>query len=118
MDKPFKIGLVLGVFAVAIALFQGAQNGRHQYSNNGSQVIVDTRTGEFWTPDGSHFEPRWARITAHSPSVDDETGRDDRANALNACLVSGSDPKKCLAEFRASRETKPAPVSAPQVPGQ
>jgi len=115
MNKAFKIGLVLSVFAVAIALFQAAQNNRYQCSSNGSQwIVADTRTGEFWTEDGSHWEPRRARITAHHPSVEDETAQDDRANNLHSCLMSHTDPKKCLAEFMGSQSAKTAPVSAPQ----
>jgi hypothetical protein len=119
MDKAFKIGLVLSVFAVAIALFQSAQNSRYQYSSNGGQgIIADTRTGEFWAVDGSHFLPRSARITAHHPLVEDETAQDDRANTLHSCLVGHVDPKECLANFMGSQATKTAPATAPQAPSQ
>jgi len=87
MENTFRIGLVVSVFAVAIAVFQFSQNGRYQYSIDGTHgIIVDTRTGEFWTEDGSHFEPRIARITARHPSVDDETASDDKANKFKECL--------------------------------
>jgi hypothetical protein len=61
VDKAIKIGLLVSVFAAALALFQRSENGRYQYSTNGNQgVVLDTRTGEFWTEDGTHFEPRMA----------------------------------------------------------
>lgn len=119
MDYGFKIGLLVGIFAVAIALFENSSNGRYQYSSNGSQgIVVDTRTGEFWTEDGSHFEPRTARITTHHPSVEDATAQDDRANSLHNCLMSHTDPKKCLAEFTASRAIQPPPTSTSAAPQQ
>jgi hypothetical protein len=53
MDKLFRIGLLVGVFAIALGFFQNSQNGRYQYSSNGNVgIIVDTRTGEFWTEQG------------------------------------------------------------------
>jgi hypothetical protein len=119
MDYGFKIGLLVGIFAVAIALFESSSNGRYQYSSNGSRgIVVDTRTGEFWTEDGSHFEPRTARITTHHPSVEDATAQDDRANSLHNCLMSHTDPKKCLAEFTASRAIQPPPPSTSAAPQQ
>jgi hypothetical protein len=119
MDKGFKIGLVVGIFAIAIAIFEGSQNGRYQYSGSGDQgAIVDTRTGEFWTADGSHFEPRAARITAHHPQVEDATVNDDRADKLHNCLMSGADPKKCLAEFTASGTNASSPASASTPPAE
>jgi hypothetical protein len=119
MDKGFRIGLLVGVFAIAIGLFESSQNGRYQYSTNGNQgVVVDTRSGEYWTEDGSHFEPRTAHITAHHPSVEDATAEDDRANNLHNCLMSHADPKKCLAEFTASRTTAPPPSPASPAPRQ
>jgi len=119
MDKGFKIGLVVGIFAIAIAIFEGSQNGRYQYSGVGDQgTVVDTRTGEFWTADGSHFEPRAARITAHHPQVEDATVNDDRANKLHNCLMSGADPKKCLAEFTSSGTYTHPPSPASPAPPQ
>jgi len=118
MDKGFKIGLVVGILAIAIALFESSQNGRYQYSGTGEQgAMVDTRTGEFWTADGSHYEPRAAKITAHHPQVEDATANDDRANKLHSCLIGGGDPKKCLADFAASRpNVSPAPAASPAPP--
>src|SRR5947209_4538522 len=103
MDKTFKIGLLLGVLAIASLLFQYSQNGRYQYFTKGDVgVIVDTRTGEFWTEEGSHFEPRTARITAHLPSVDDETATDDRTNKFRNCLqdavANRRSTRDCLVE--------------------
>jgi hypothetical protein len=121
MDKGLTIGLVVGLFAVATALFQSAQNGRYQYTTNGSQaVIVDTRTGDFWTEDGSHFEPRMARVTAHHPTIDDQTESDDSAQKFHDCLLANiqavrnhSDKRDCLAErhlnFQRPAPTTPAP---------
>jgi hypothetical protein len=104
MEKAFKLGLVIGIFAIAIALFEYSRNARYQYSTHGDQgVVLDTRTGEFWTEDGSHFEPKKARVTLHHPTIDDVTAHDDRANRLNECLKSHTDPKKCLAEFSAAK---------------
>jgi len=83
----FRIGLVISVFAIAIALFQHSQNGRYQYSTDGTHgIIVDTRTGEFWMEDGSHFEPRIAHITARHPSIEDQTASDDKSNRFKECL--------------------------------
>lgn len=87
MDKAFKVALLVGIFVIAFALFQQSENGRYRYSTNGTQgIVVDTRTGEFWLEDGSHFELRIAHITARHPSVDDETVSDDRANKFKECL--------------------------------
>jgi hypothetical protein len=96
MDKLFKIGLLVGIFAAAIALFQNSQNGRYRYSANPidpteyktSGVVIDTRTGEYWTEDGTHFEPRTAHITAHRPFVDDETANDDSTKKFHDCLMA------------------------------
>ena len=43
---------------------------------------MDTRTGEFWVEDGSHFEPRAAHITVHDPMILDETANDDRSQSF------------------------------------
>jgi hypothetical protein len=72
VDRIYKVALLLGLFAIAIGLFENSRNTRYQYANHGDQgVIVDTRTGEYWTEDGTHFEPREAKITTHSPTMVD-----------------------------------------------
>jgi hypothetical protein len=91
MDRLLTIALIIGVFAVAAVLFENSENGRYQYSPG---IIVDTRTGEYWTQDGSHFEPREARITVHQPSVNDQTASDDRHNKFLDCLHTAIDQKK------------------------
>jgi hypothetical protein len=121
MDKAFKIGVLLGIFGIAVALFQQAQNGRYQYSTNGSQgIVVDTRTGEFWQEDGSHFEPRTAHITARHPSVDDQTESDDNTNKFSECLKANlqairahSEARRdCVAEMKAGfRPSSQAPTA-------
>jgi hypothetical protein len=118
MDKTFRIGLLVGIFAAAIALFQNAQNGRYQYSTNGNQgIVVDTRTGEFWVEDGSHFEPRAAHITVHHPMILDETANDDRSQKFQECLQanlqavrSHTDRRDCVAEQHFDFQ-KPAPIA-------
>jgi hypothetical protein len=101
MDNASRIGLVVGVFAIAIALFQHSQNGRYQYSTDGTHgIIVDTRTGEYWTEDGSHFEPRIAHITAHHPSVDDQTTGDDKSNEFRECLEANIQAIRTHSETR------------------
>jgi hypothetical protein len=106
MDKLFKPALLVGVFAVAFALFQHSQNGRYQYSTNGNQgIVLDTRTGEFWTETGTHFQPQIAQVTLHVPSVDDQEASDRRRNEFKKCLestlpaiVGHSKSRDCLAE--------------------
>jgi hypothetical protein len=101
MDQVFKIGLLVGIFATALALFQHSENGRYQYSTSGTQgIVLDTRTGEFWTEDGTHFEPRTAHITARHPSLDDQTASDDRSNRFKECLEAN------LQAVRAHSETR------------
>jgi len=101
MENTFRIGLVVGVLAIAIAVFQHSQNGRYQYSTDGTHgTIVDTRTGEYWTEDGSHFEPRTAHITARHPSVDDQTASDDKSNKFKECLEAN------ILAVRAHSETR------------
>jgi hypothetical protein len=89
MDKPFQIGLVVGVFAIAYVLYLNSENGRYQYSGG---MVVDTRTGEFWSEDGTHFEPRSAHITTHHPSVEGQAGKrsqgeeaDEEVASWNPC---------------------------------
>lgn len=87
MDTIFKVSLLICIFAIAAISVQSAQNGHYQYATNGNTgIIVDTRTGEFWTEDGDHFEPRTAHITAHHPLIDDETANDDRTIRFKDCL--------------------------------
>lgn len=90
MDRAFKLGLFLAALAIIFVLFQYSKNGRYQLSSttdsNSKWAIVDTRTGEFWTEEGSHFEPRAARITAHAPQIVDLTDSDNRRNAYLECL--------------------------------
>lgn len=117
MEDIFRIGLVVGIFAIAIAVFQHSQNGRYQYSTDGTHgIIVDTRTGEFWTEDGSHFEPRIARITARHPSVDDQTASDDKANKFKECLEAKIQAIRAHSEARrdcvAERQTDLQPQNA------
>jgi len=111
MDRVFKGGLLVCLAAIAITLFQQSRNGRYQYGLNGNQgVVLDTRNGEFWTEDGSHFEPKQARITARHPLLVDNTADDDRANGLHNCLFSHEKaPKQCVDEFI---ETRPGRNSA------
>ena len=117
MDRPFKIGLLVGVFAIAAVLFQNSQNGRYLYSTSGNGgVVVDTRTGEFWTEEGTHFEPRSAHITAHHPSVDDETANDDSSNRFKDCLhdavTHGKSAKDCVTqEYGPHPHETPPPAS-------
>ena len=66
---------------------------------------MDTRTGEFWVEDGSHFEPRTAHITVHHPMILDESAKDDRTQEFNDCLQanlqairSHTDKRDCVAE--------------------
>jgi hypothetical protein len=100
MDKTFKIGLLVGILAIAVALFQHSQNARYSYSTSGdSGIVLDTRTGEFWTVDGSHYEPRAARITTHEPFVVNDAGRDRRVNNYLDCLHNSKDPTKCGSEL-------------------
>ena len=113
MDEPFKIGLLIGVFAIAIVLFQYSQNGRYQYSPNGNVgVIVDTRTGEFWTEEGSHFEPRTGHITTHLPSVDDETGTDERTIKFRNCLQDAVANRKSARDWVAEQKSALQPEGA------
>jgi hypothetical protein len=119
MDKAFKIGVLFGIFGIAGALFQQAQNGRYQYSTNGGQgIVVDTRTGEFWQEDGSHFEPRMAHITARHPSVDDQTESDDKTNKFRECLEANVQAIRAHSEARRNCvvEMKLGSQPAPQSP--
>ena len=87
MDRPLQIALIAGVFALALVMFEHSENGRYQYATNGDTgIIVDTRTGEYWDERGDHIEPRRAHITAHHPSVDDQTATDDHANKFMNCI--------------------------------
>jgi len=100
MDRPLQIALIVGVFALAFVVFEHSEGGRYQYSTNGTTgIIVDTRTGEYWDESGNHFEPRKAHITAHHPSVDDQTASDDRSNNFRNCihdaLAHKTDIKDC-----------------------
>jgi hypothetical protein len=63
--------------------------------------VLDTRTGEYWTEDGSHFEPRRAVITTHVPKVINQAEHDERAIQLDDCLSGHQKtPQECLADFR------------------
>lgn len=108
MDKVFKMGVLVSLFAVAAALFESSQNGRYQYSRSDVHVVIDTRTGEFWTEDGTHFIPRAAQITVHHPAVDDQSASDDSANKFRECLddvVRHHSGRNCLAEQQAASPT-------------
>lgn len=113
------IGLVVGVFAIAIAVFQHSQNGRYQYATDGTHgIIVDTRTGEFWTEDGTHLEPRVAHIPVHIPSVDDQTAGDDKSNKFRECLEASLQAIRTHSETHRDCEAKQKfdfrPESQPQ----
>lgn len=114
MNRVFQISSILILSAIAALLFQYSQNGHYQFSTNGtSGVIVDTRTGEYWTEDGSHFEPRSAHITAHHPSVDDQTSSDDRSNKFRDCLQDAvahhKSAKDCLDQKYSSFQGQASP---------
>jgi hypothetical protein len=95
MNRPLQIALIVGVFALAFGVFEHSENGHYQYSTNGDRgVIVDTRTGEYWDERGDHIEPRKAHITAHHPSVDDQTASDDRSNKFLDCIHDAEAHKK------------------------
>ena len=103
MNKAFKIALLAGIFAVAIALFQQSENGRYQYAleNEHDGIVLDTRTGEFWDASGTYYQPRARRITTHEPEIVDEAKGDERTNRFNECLKNHRDtPKNCLAELQ------------------
>ena len=100
MDRVFKVAILACIFAIAICLFRQSSNGRYQYASSGNQgVVLDTRSGEFWTENGYHFEPRAARITLHEPLIVDEATSDHRTHAYLDCLHSGR--KDCLAQLLA-----------------
>ena len=118
MDKLLQMALVAGVFASAFALFEHSENGRHRCTTDGNHnVIVDTRTGEFWTEDGSHFEPRQARITVHHPAIDNQTANDDGNNKFMDCIhdavTHNKNAKDCVAQqkFDFQDASKPASKS-------
>lgn len=72
-DKIFKVALLVGIYLVAVALFLRSENGRYEYRTDESGgLVVDTRTGEYWYYNGTHVEPRTARVTLHSPVIDDK----------------------------------------------
>jgi hypothetical protein len=101
LDRSLQIALIVSVLAIAVVLFQRSENGRYQYSPNGNTgTIVDTRSGDYWTADGSHFQPREARITVHHPTVDNQTASDDRTNKFRDCLNDAvahrKDAKDCV----------------------
>ncbi|SRR5712692_1866772 len=100
MDNWFRIGLLLGLAAIAVALFQYSENGRYQLTNSGrEQFVVDTRTGEFWTEEGNHFEPRTASITLRTPWIDNAADGDQRTNDFRLCLQRHiKAPSICLEE--------------------
>ena len=110
LDRLLKIGLLLGVFSIAATLFKYSENGRYQFSTSQNvRVIVDTRTGEFWSWDGNHFAPRKGEITLHHPSVFDLTQTDDQAAKFRDCLDyvvthPGSD-RDCVAEQTSASQT-------------
>jgi len=117
MDRLLQIALIVGVFAIAIVLFQYSQNGRYQYSPHGDGGnVVDTRTGEYWDQQGNHFEPREARITVHHPSVDNETESDDRINRFRNCLHDAvahkKDTKDCTPELDLQAQASEPATSA------
>lgn len=104
-NRLLQIALVAGLFAVAFALFKHSENGRYQYTTDGNHsIIVDTRTGEFWTEEGSHFEPREARVTVHLPAIDNQTASDDSSNKFRDCLHDAvthkRDAKDCVAQLK------------------
>ena len=102
VEKAFKLSMVLALLAIGLILLQQSENGRYQYVNN---VVLDTRTGAFWSSDGSHFEPRAARITFHHPAVDNQTSEDDRRQAFRDCIWN--DPRKasdCVNQMIAARK--------------
>jgi hypothetical protein len=118
MDKLLQIALVAGVFASAFVLFEHSENGRYSYTSNGNDsIIVDTRTGEFWTQDGNHFEPRVARVTIHHPAIDNQTASDDRSNNFSDCVhdavTHNKEVKDCVAQLKSDSQgaSKPASTS-------
>jgi hypothetical protein len=115
MDRPLQIALIVGVFAIAVVGFEHSKNGRYQYSTNGTTgIIVDTRTGEYWDESGSHWEPRQARITAHSPLVDDRTDADDRSNRFMNCIHDAeahkTNIKDCANLLPTPAQSSPSPT--------
>jgi hypothetical protein len=116
MGKPLQIALIVGIFALAFAVFEHSKNGRYQHSSNGTTgLIVDTRTGEYWDEAGSHWEPRKAHITAHHPSVDDQTASDDRANKFMNCIHDAESQKTDIKDCSNWLHTPAQPsTSSPQ----
>jgi hypothetical protein len=67
-----RILALLGLVVIAWTLYLQSQNGRYQYIQNGTDdVILDTRTGEYWTGAGTtHIDARHHKIeTGTTPSV-------------------------------------------------
>src|SRR5215467_1752097 len=110
MDKAFKLSIILALSAIALILLKQSQNGRFQYVDN---FLLDTRTGAFWSSDGSHFEPRAGKITFHHPEVDDQTSEDDRRQSFRECI--SHHPAKatdCVNQMIASRKAEKAAKEA------
>jgi len=115
INRAFKVGLLVGIFTIAVALFQQSGNGRYQYVTKGEEgIVVDTRTGEFWTEAGSHFEPREARITTHVPFVIDQAARDRRMNSYLDCVHDGA--ADCLAQLLPKRQKPPESTASQKAP--
>jgi hypothetical protein len=72
MDNIFRVVLLACAVAITVALFLLSENGRYQFVKSGSSdVIIDTRTGEYWMDAGTvHIDARHNHVDSiGGPSV-------------------------------------------------
>lgn len=70
-EWAFRVTVLALLGFIAFAIYLHGQNGRYQYvrAEEGHGIVIDTRTGEYWTDTMVHIDSRGRRVEQLHPAV-------------------------------------------------
>jgi hypothetical protein len=64
----FQASVLLLLAAIAIGVWLHASNGRYQFvKTEANEIVIDTRTGEYWVDANLHINPRTHQVETTAP---------------------------------------------------
>lgn len=72
-EWAYRITVVALLSLIALALYLHAENGRYQFiKTDSNEIVIDTRTGEYWVDATTHIDPRGHRVTQTNPAISEQ----------------------------------------------
>lgn len=91
-DHLFQASVLILLAVLAVGVFLHAENGHYQFAtSNPYRIVLNTRTGEYWTNRGTHVRPTERAVQT---STDSEQALDflpDQAEPPNSNFWTGEE---------------------------